>query len=194
MKVGGKQYRVEEGDSILVDRMCADEGEKVDLEPLLFADGDKSVLDSGELGRVKIQAVVTGHEKGKKIHGLKFKPKRGYKRRYGARAHLTRLEISSIKAGREEEGDPMAHKKGLGSSRNGRDSNAKRLGVKVFAGQAVTGGEIIVRQRGTRFKPGEGVGHRQGRHHLRQAAGHRSVRQRPSRARDLRRARGRVAE
>ena len=52
----------------------------------------------------------------------------------------------------------MAHKKGLGSSRNGRDSNAQRLGVKVFAGEIVTGGEIIVRQRGTRFRPGEGVG------------------------------------
>ena len=52
----------------------------------------------------------------------------------------------------------MAHKKGLGSSRNGRDSNPKMLGVKVFAGQAVSGGEIIVRQRGTRFKPGDGVG------------------------------------
>ncbi|MFN2617540.1 MAG: 50S ribosomal protein L27 [Thermoleophilaceae bacterium] len=52
----------------------------------------------------------------------------------------------------------MAHKKGLGSSRNGRDSQAKRLGVKVFAGQPVTGGEIIVRQRGTRFKPGDGTG------------------------------------
>jgi len=52
----------------------------------------------------------------------------------------------------------MAHKKGLGSSRNGRDSEAKRLGVKVFAGQAVTGGEIIVRQRGTKFHPGAGVG------------------------------------
>ena len=52
----------------------------------------------------------------------------------------------------------MAHKKGLGSSRNGRDSEAQRLGVKVFAGQTVTGGEIIVRQRGTRFKPGDGVG------------------------------------
>jgi len=52
----------------------------------------------------------------------------------------------------------MAHKKGLGSSRNGRDSNAQRLGVKVFAGEVVTGGEIIVRQRGTRFRPGEGVG------------------------------------
>ncbi len=52
----------------------------------------------------------------------------------------------------------MAHKKGLGSSRNGRDSNAQRLGVKTFAGQVVTGGEIIVRQRGTRFHPGDGVG------------------------------------
>jgi large subunit ribosomal protein L27 len=52
----------------------------------------------------------------------------------------------------------MAHKKGLGSSRNGRDSNAKRLGVKVFDGQAVTAGTIIVRQRGTRFRPGPGTG------------------------------------
>ena len=52
----------------------------------------------------------------------------------------------------------MAHKKGLGSSRNGRDSNAKRLGVKVFAGESVSGGEIIVRQRGTRFRPGPGTG------------------------------------
>jgi large subunit ribosomal protein L27 len=52
----------------------------------------------------------------------------------------------------------MAHKKGLGSSRNGRDSNAQRLGVKVFAGEVVTGGEIIVRQRGTKFYPGEGAG------------------------------------
>ena len=52
----------------------------------------------------------------------------------------------------------MAHKKGQGSSRNGRDSNAQRLGVKAFAGQNVTGGSILVRQRGTRFKPGKNVG------------------------------------
>ena len=52
----------------------------------------------------------------------------------------------------------MAHKKGLGSSKNGRDSNAQRLGVKIFAGQTVTGGSIIVRQRGTKIKPGENVG------------------------------------
>lgn len=52
----------------------------------------------------------------------------------------------------------MAHKKGQGSSRNGRDSNAQRLGVKAFAGEEVTGGSILVRQRGTRFKPGRNVG------------------------------------
>jgi large subunit ribosomal protein L27 len=52
----------------------------------------------------------------------------------------------------------MAHKKGLGSSRNGRDSNAQRLGFKAFGGQIVPGGTIIVRQRGTRVKPGLNVG------------------------------------
>ena len=52
----------------------------------------------------------------------------------------------------------MAHKKGVGSSRNGRDSNAQRLGVKKFGGQTVSGGSILVRQRGTRFKPGLNVG------------------------------------
>jgi len=52
----------------------------------------------------------------------------------------------------------LAHKKGLGSSRNGRDSNPKMLGVKLFAGQEVRAGMILVRQRGTRFRPGEGAG------------------------------------
>lgn len=52
----------------------------------------------------------------------------------------------------------MAHKKGLGSSKNGRDSNAQRLGIKRFGGELVTGGSILVRQRGTKYKPGENVG------------------------------------
>jgi large subunit ribosomal protein L27 len=52
----------------------------------------------------------------------------------------------------------MAHKKGVGSSRNGRDSNPQMLGVKRFGGQYVSGGSILVRQRGTRFKPGVNVG------------------------------------
>ncbi|MDQ4081400.1 MAG: 50S ribosomal protein L27 [Actinomycetota bacterium] len=52
----------------------------------------------------------------------------------------------------------MAHKKGLGSSKNGRDSESKRLGVKVFDGQEIKAGMIVVRQRGTRFRPGAGAG------------------------------------
>lgn len=52
----------------------------------------------------------------------------------------------------------MAHKKGVGSSRNGRDSNAQRLGVKRYGGEQVLAGSILVRQRGTQFRPGENVG------------------------------------
>lgn len=52
----------------------------------------------------------------------------------------------------------MAHKKGVGSSRNGRDSNPKYLGVKIYGGQAIEAGNIIIRQRGTQFHPGTGVG------------------------------------
>jgi large subunit ribosomal protein L21 len=99
VKVGGKQYRVEKGDSLLVDRMPDDEGAKVSLEPLLFkGDGkDDPVFAADDLGKVKVEAVVKRHERGEKIHVLKFKPKRGYKRRYGHRADLTRLEIGDIK-------------------------------------------------------------------------------------------------
>jgi len=60
--------------------------------------------------------------------------------------------------GGAKEAIEMAHKKGLGSSKNGRDSNAQRLGVKRFGGQTVTGGSILVRQRGTPLKPGANVG------------------------------------
>ena len=100
VKVGGKQYRVQQGDSIVVDRMAASEGDTVALEPLLFADGDNAVFEAGELSKISVQATVTGHERGKKIHGLKFKPKRGYKRRFGHRSDLTRLEIGSIGVGK----------------------------------------------------------------------------------------------
>jgi large subunit ribosomal protein L21 len=99
VKVGGKQYRVEKGDSLVVDRLSAKEGDKLNLEPLLLRpDGkDKAVFDGAELEKVKVEAVVTGHERGEKIHVLKFKPKKGYKRRSGHRSDLTRLEIGDIK-------------------------------------------------------------------------------------------------
>ena len=98
VKVGGKQYRVEKGDTLLVDRMPDDEGAKVSLEPLMFrGDKDEAVFSGDDLGKVKVEATVTGHLRGKKIHVLKFKPKRGYKRRQGHRSELTKLEIGDIK-------------------------------------------------------------------------------------------------
>src|SRR3990170_3069312 len=99
VKVGGKQYRVEKGDSLLVDRMPEDEGATVSLEPLMFrGDGkDEAVFSGDDLGKVKVEATIAGHLRGKKIHVLKFKPKRGYKRRSGHRSELTRLEIGDIK-------------------------------------------------------------------------------------------------
>ena len=96
VRVGNKQYRVEKGDTLLVDRMPGDEGAKLELEPLLYR-SDDTVFAAGDLEKVKVEAAVVGHERGKKIHGLKFKPKRGYKVRYGARADLTRIEIKDIK-------------------------------------------------------------------------------------------------
>jgi large subunit ribosomal protein L21 len=97
VKVGGKQYRVEEGDSLLVDRLREDEGTKVALQPLLLSGDGDVVLDRGDLDKVKVEAVVTGHERGKKLHVLKFKPKKGYRRRQGHRSELTRIEIKEIK-------------------------------------------------------------------------------------------------
>ena len=99
VKVGGKQYRVEKGDSLVVDRLREDEGATVALQPLLLAgDGKKdTVFEPGDLGKITVEAKVVGHERGKKIHVLKFKPKRGYKRRSGHRSDLTRLGIKDIK-------------------------------------------------------------------------------------------------
>ena len=97
VKTGGKQYRVEEGQTLLVERLRADAGAKVPLEPLLYR-GDKDVLDGADLAKVKVEAKVLGHERGPKLHVLKFKPKRGYKRRTGHRQELTRIEVTSIKA------------------------------------------------------------------------------------------------
>jgi large subunit ribosomal protein L21 len=96
VKTGGKQYRVEEGQTLLVERLRADEGAKVSLDPLMYRD-DKQLVDGADLSKVKVEAKVVGHERGPKIHVLKFKPKRGYKRRTGHRQELTRIEVTGIK-------------------------------------------------------------------------------------------------
>ena len=97
VKCGGTQHRVEEGMTLLVDRLKGDEGASIDLEPLLYAGGEDTLLASSDLGRVKVKAKIVGHERGPKLRIFKFKPKRGYKRRTGHRQELTRIEVTGIK-------------------------------------------------------------------------------------------------
>ena len=97
IKTGGKQYRVEEGQTLLVERLAGDVGATVELQPLLVAgDGDPVFYGDG-LASATVQAEVIAHERGPKLRIVKFKPKRGYKRRTGHRQDLTRIEITSIK-------------------------------------------------------------------------------------------------
>lgn len=99
VKTGGKQYRVEKGTTLLVERLSADEGATVDLEPLLYAAGDKTLFEASELGKVKVKATVLGHERGPKIRVFKYRPKKRYRRRTGHRQELTRLQVTGISAG-----------------------------------------------------------------------------------------------
>jgi large subunit ribosomal protein L21 len=98
VKTGGKQYRVEQGQSLLVERLPDDDGARVQLDPLLYVDGD-TVLDGADISKVKVEARVVAHERGPKLRVVKFKPKRGYKRRTGHRQELTRIEVTKITAG-----------------------------------------------------------------------------------------------
>lgn len=99
IEMGGKQYRVEKGDSVVVDRLDAKEGAKVTARALLYAAGDKTVLDGPDLDKVKVEAVVTEHLKGEKIRVFKYRAKKRYRRTMGHRSLLTRLEISDIRFG-----------------------------------------------------------------------------------------------
>jgi large subunit ribosomal protein L21 len=95
VKTGGKQYRVQEGESLLVERLPAQEGETVALSPLLVVDG-ADVKDGEDLAKASVSATVVAHERGPKLRVVKFKPKRGYKRRTGHRQELTRIQITGI--------------------------------------------------------------------------------------------------
>jgi large subunit ribosomal protein L21 len=98
VKTGGKQYRVERGQTLLVEKLPAEEGATVSLQPMLFR-SDDTVFDADGLAKVKVSARVVGHERGEKLRVFKFKPKRGYKRRRGHRQDLTRIEITEISNG-----------------------------------------------------------------------------------------------
>jgi large subunit ribosomal protein L21 len=93
VKTGGKQYRVEKGQTLLVEKLPGEAGAKLELEPILYRSDD---VVFGDLAGVKVAAEVVEHVRGPKLRVFKFKPKRGYKRRTGHRQDLTRIRITDI--------------------------------------------------------------------------------------------------
>jgi large subunit ribosomal protein L21 len=97
VETGGKQYRAAKGTSLLVERLPDDEGAKVALRPVMFRGPKEIVASAEDLAKVKVEAVVAGHERGEKLRVFKYKPKKGYRRRQGHRQELTRLEVTEVK-------------------------------------------------------------------------------------------------
>ena len=121
VKTGGKQYRVERGQTLLVERLVAEQGSSVALEPILYR-SDDTVFDAAGLKKVKVTATVVAHERGEKLRVFKFKPKRGYKRRTGHRQELTRIEVTDISMG--------AAAKGTTAKRTAKPAPAKASAAK----------------------------------------------------------------
>ncbi|HEX5224209.1 MAG TPA: 50S ribosomal protein L21 [Solirubrobacteraceae bacterium] len=107
VKTGGKQYRVERGQRLLVERLPGAEGADVALEPILYR-SEEAVFDREGLAGVQVTAKILAHERGEKLRVFKFKPKRGYKRRTGHRQELTRIEVTDITAGKAKAAKPAA--------------------------------------------------------------------------------------
>jgi large subunit ribosomal protein L21 len=162
IETGGKQYRVNPGQTIDVERLEVAEGDTVELHRvLLIGDGDRVTVGMPTVDGAKVLATAKGAGKGDKVIVFKYKPKVRYRKKTGHRQLHTRLVIDKIVGpgiAEEKPKKPRKRKKGGGTSRLGRDSQSKRLGVKRYAGQQVQAGTIIVRQRGTRIHPGENVG------------------------------------
>jgi large subunit ribosomal protein L21 len=94
---GGKQYRAEKGSILLVDRLSEDEGAKVGLRAVMYRGADDVVLEPDKLEKVKVDAVIAGHERGEKLRVFKYRAKKGYRKRAGHRSELTRLEVTDVK-------------------------------------------------------------------------------------------------
>ena len=155
IRSGGKQYRVTPGQTIRLEKLAGDPGSKVQLGDVLLVENDGNFKPGTPLLRMPRSkqpfSSTTGPIR------LSFLRRSGRSSTGAPTGHRQDFTAVRIERSRFKELF-MAHKKGVGSSRNGRDSNSQRLGVKRFGGQLVSGGSILVRQRGTKFKPGVNVG------------------------------------
>ena len=129
---GGKQYRVEKGTSLLVDRLSAKEGDKVALRPVMFRDKEV-VAGTKELEKVKVEATVAEHLRGPKIKVFKYKPKKGYRRRAGHRSELTKLEVTEIKMGTRKPAAKKPRKKAAAKKPAAKKPAPKSRGRKPAA-------------------------------------------------------------
>src|SRR6516164_7003537 len=160
IRTGGRQFRVAEGDTLDVDLLDVEPGKTTTFgDVLLFADGKDLTHGNPLVSGAKVSAEVLEQRKDKKVVAFKYKRRKGYHRTVGHRRKLTREKIKVDRTSTlKHQTSVMAHKKGQGSVKNGRDSVSKRLGVKKFGSETVVAGNIIVRQRGTKFLPGKNVG------------------------------------
>lgn len=99
VRTGGKQYRVEEGQRLDVERLGVDVDSTVDLEPVLLVDGETVLATPGDLAKAKVKAKVVGEAKGPKITGFTYKAKANQRKRWGHRQHYATIEITGITKG-----------------------------------------------------------------------------------------------
>ncbi len=142
---GGKQYRAEKGTTLVVDRLTADEGAKVNLRAVMFrGDERRRVSSADELEKVKVEATVTGHERGEKIRVFKYRAKKGYRKRAGPP-----LRADQARGDRGQDADPQAG----GGPEEGRGSDGGE--GREARGEAEGAGEEARRQeaRGREGRP-----------------------------------------
>ena len=156
IQTGGHQVKVTPGGLATLYGTAGEPGAELTLDQVLIVEKDGGEILAGApfVANARVIAVVDGETRGPKIRVFKKKRRKGMRRTNGHRSFLTQVRIKDILLVYTD----MAHKKGQGSSRNGRDSNSQRLGVKAHDGNVVTGGTIIVRQRGRRFQAGLNAG------------------------------------
>ena len=163
VETGGKQYRAEKGAKLLVEKLPQDEGAKVNLRAVMFKDDGDVVLDAGELEKVKVEAVVAEHLRGRKVRIFKYKPKKGYRRRGGHRQGLTRLEVTEVRklsrkpaAGKQAEAEKTDQDQAKGEAEAKPKAPAKKPAAKKAAPKKPAAKKTQSKKPAARGKSGSG--------------------------------------